>query len=87
MMDHKTEEALHTLRLIYADLMSRANRSRAIAARHALHKPEVAIIHRGKAETYTSAASIVKIYCHNIGFDPSTKGEQNVSIRKESEDA
>jgi hypothetical protein len=87
MMDHKTEEALHTLRLIYADLMSRANRSRAKAEEYMISKPEAAVIHRGKAETYTSAASIVKIYCHNIGFDPSTKGEQNVSIRKESEDA
>lgn len=83
----KQEEALHTLRLVYADLMARANRGRVMAERFAKDKPESAIILRCKTETYTSAASILKMYCHKIGFDPSTKGEQNASIRKESEDS
>lgn len=88
MQDHKTEaEALHTLRLVYADLMARANRGRVMAERFAKDKPESAIILRCKTETYTSAASILKMYCHKIGFDPSTKGEQNASIRKENEDS
>lgn len=83
----KQEEALHTLRLVYADLMARANRARSNAERFTRSKPESAILLRCKAETYASAASAVKVYCRKIGFDPSTKGEQNVSIRKESEDA
>lgn len=70
-------ESLHTLRLIYADLMARANRSRAKAKEYIMNKPEAAIIHQGKAETYASAASIVKSHCRRIGFDPVVKGEQN----------
>ena len=67
-------EALHTLRLIYADLIGKANLYRAKGEIYMRGEPERAVVTRSKAETYASAASVVAIYCHKIGFDP--KGEK-----------
>ena len=83
---HKSEaDALHTLRLIYADIVGRANRYRALREQHTRGKPWAAVITRCKAETYISAAYVVAMYCRKIGFD--VKGEQNGSIRKETAEA
>ena len=79
----KTEsDALHTLRLIYADIMGRANRYRSLREQHTRGKPWAAVITRCKAETYISAAYVVAMYCRKIGLD--LKGEQNGSIREET---
>ena len=75
----KTEsDALHTLRLIYADFMEGANRYRTRAEACSLHgKAYDALDLRRQAEIRTSLASRVQSYCRRIGFDPAAEREVN----------
>lgn len=90
-MDNAKEELermRHTLRLIYADLTERAKRSKYKAETAAQNgKKESAIVFGREAYIHSADASRVKFYCHRIGFDPSEKGGEHVSLQQKSEDA
>lgn len=79
------QEAMHTLRLIYADLIGKSNLYRARGNRYMRGEPERAMITRCKADTYASAAYVVAMYCRKMGFD--VKGEKDERIQQKSEDA
>lgn len=73
----KTEDdALHTLRLIYADFMEGANRYRTRAEQSSMwgKAKDAAELHRD-SEIRQHCASRVRFYCRRIGFDPHPKGE------------
>lgn len=70
------EEALHTLRLIYADILGEANRCKAKAQEYFMRKKtDSAYVLRREGEIRSSCAARIKHYCRMIGFDPSGKGE------------
>lgn len=74
---HKSEsDALHILRLIYADLTARANLLRKKSDEHFLvGQPGNAVRLRNEAEAHASDAARVKKYCRIINFDPSVGKE------------
>lgn len=65
-------EALHILRLLYADLSARANACRERAGAH--RNPQSSARLLIEMDAHARDASRVKIYCHRIGFDPSANG-------------
>jgi hypothetical protein len=80
-----SEQEMHTLRLIYADLIGKANLYRAKGERYMRGEPERSMVTRCKADTYASAAYVVAMYCRKAGFD--VKGENHERIQQKSEDA
>lgn len=73
----KTEDdALHTLRLIYADFMEGANRMRTRSEQSSMRgrAAEAADLRRD-AEIRQHCAYKVVYYCRRIGFDPNPKEE------------
>lgn len=75
---YKSEaDALHTLRLIYADIVQSANRCKAKSQDHCTrNKPESAFMLRREGEIRSSCASRVNHYCRMIGFDPKAEKEE-----------
>ena len=85
-MGYTEEDYKHTLRLIYAELVGKANYFKQVFAEDAVGSPERILYYRIKRDAYKSAAAVVKHYCHRLGFDPSKDGGENESLRKESAD-